>query len=325
MRSSLYLKDEDFRLSFLYGNFTTISSLSKEEKEFIIEYKLSPLYISVHATDIKIRNKMLRNKKAPDIMEQLSYLSRNKIRFHLQIVLLPGINDGIILLKTLKALSTLGKAVLSIGIVPVGITKFRKYPKIKSFNCSLANKTINIVERFKKENKQKRIYLSDEFFLKAHRKIPKKKYYHDFPQIENGIGKIRLFSYEFFHNIHYRKLKYSKIAVLCSNSSYIMFKNISLSLKKHGLEMTPYPVPTLFWGKKINVCGLLTGKDILKYIKEYRNILINFEKVFISKVIFNDDALTLDNITHENIKSSLNNLEFCDDSGKAFALSLCRE
>ena len=175
LRKSLYLKDDDYRMSFLYGNYITLTNLSPADKQRIVEQKLSPLYISVHTTDNDLRRKMLGNAKAPNILTELLQLSAYKIKMHLQIVLCHGINDGEELTRTIKDLQKFYPHVASIAVVPVGLTKHRK-SQIKPFEKSDALQVINTVkrlrERFKKRHGEPLVYLADEFYIKAEHPFP---------------------------------------------------------------------------------------------------------------------------------------------------------
>ncbi|MEA2096543.1 MAG: DUF512 domain-containing protein, partial [Candidatus Cloacimonadota bacterium] len=187
LRKTLYLKDDDFRLSFVFGNFITLTNLSDKDISRMIEQKLNPLYISVHTTNPVLHKKMLRYQHDFNIMEKLEFLSKNEIEFHTQIVVIPGWNDGKELERTLNDLTSPKINSLSIGIVPVGLTKFRSnLPKLSSVNSKKAVQILKLSSGFP------RTYCSDEIYLLANQKIPLEDYYNGYPQLENGIGMIRL-------------------------------------------------------------------------------------------------------------------------------------
>jgi putative radical SAM enzyme (TIGR03279 family) len=207
LRSSLYVKDDDYLESFKHGNFITLTNLNKKDIENIIKYNLSPLYISFHSTDEKVRNLLFGNKNHKKSLSILKTLDENKIKTHIQIVLCPGINDGNNLLDTLNFLTCNFKNILSVGIVPVGITKYNKNSLLIQFNKVKSEKLINIINQYKNiKSENSKIFLSDEFYIIADCELPDYKYYGNFPQIENGIGLCR----NFIHEIDYYLLKYNK-------------------------------------------------------------------------------------------------------------------
>lgn len=205
LRKSLYVKDEDYRASFLYGNYITLTNLKNEDYNRIKKLFLSPLYISVHATDTEVRNQLLGNYEAPPILIELKKLAKNKIRMHTQIVLCPGINDGDVLEKTILDLYKFYPYVSSIAVVPVGLTKYHKN-NLKPVTKSKAEEVINLVEAFQNRFKKKHgiaiVYLADEFYIKAQKNFPQSSIYDDFPQIENGVGMVPLFIKEAKKNKH---------------------------------------------------------------------------------------------------------------------------
>ncbi len=194
LRDSLYIKDDDYRLSYLQGTYITLTNVTEKDKKRIEQLGLGPFYISVHTTNPELRIKMLKNPNAGKILENLKWLEKNHIPVHLQIVLCPEYNDGKELERTLADLKKL-KNVLSIAIVPVGITKFRKKEseaKLYPVTKEIAQETIEIAEKFNKDVKKQTACCSDEFFLLAEKELPSKKYYGNFSQLEDGVGALRL-------------------------------------------------------------------------------------------------------------------------------------
>ena len=195
MREVMYIRDDDYRLSFRHGNFATLTNLKQRDIDRIIEYHLSPLHVSVHATDPVVRRHLLRNPLAPDIMEQLRMLASNHIQFHTQVVLSPGVNDGPHLKKTLEDLWSLGSSILSVSVVPVGLTEFSKHslcrePTVEE--CGQALDQIEpIAERAQRELGHNWVFGSDELYLKAGRELPPAESYDGFEQVENGVGAVR--------------------------------------------------------------------------------------------------------------------------------------
>ena len=194
-RKTLYVKDDDYRASFLYGNFITLGALSESDWERIFRLRLSPLYISVHTTDPALRAVMLRNKRSVDIMEGLRRLAAGGIKIHAQIVLCPGINDGDHLKRTITDLAGLFPAVSSVAAVPVGLTTHRKglFP-LRTFTRGEARSVLELIGRFEEGFKRRFgtrfVFASDEFYIKADAQIPPPSFYEDFPQIENGVGMV---------------------------------------------------------------------------------------------------------------------------------------
>ena len=198
MRDSLYIKDDDYRLSFLYGNFVTMTNMGPNDLKRIERLHLSPLYISVHTTNPKLRSQMLRTKRAELVMEQLKNLNKANVEYHTQVVLCPGLNDGEELDRTIQDIISMRPFAQTLGIVPVGLTKFREncYP-LTTFDEKGAKKVIEQVsvwqEKMRKETGKAFVYLSDEFYLMANMPLPVAKEYDGFPQLDNGIGLTRNF------------------------------------------------------------------------------------------------------------------------------------
>ncbi|NLB18678.1 MAG: DUF512 domain-containing protein, partial [Syntrophomonadaceae bacterium] len=206
MRDSLYLKDDDYRLSFLFGNFISLTNLTSSDWDKILGMRLSPLYISVHATDPDVRERMLGSKKARSIMRDLRRLHQHNIEIHTQIVLCPKINDGPILDQTIAELSSLWPAIQSIGIVPIGKTRYREHlPVIDSVGADQAKELIDKVSQWQASFRQSLgvglVYLADEFFVRASLNVPESSYYDGYPQIENGIGVITSFLDELYQAV----------------------------------------------------------------------------------------------------------------------------
>ena len=199
LRKSLYIKDDDYRLSYLQGTYVTLTNLTKKDRERIEQLHLGPLYVSVHTTNPDLRVKMLNNPKAANIMEDLKWLKKADIPIHAQIVLCPGYNDGKELERTLNDFVQFKSIIQSIAIVPVGITRFHKN-NLKTLTKENALHVIKQVENFNKEVKKHLAMASDEFFVKADYPIPDKKYYGSFAQIEDGVGALRLLIDDFEKN-----------------------------------------------------------------------------------------------------------------------------
>ena len=279
-RTSLYLKDDDYRMSFLYGSYLTLTNLKNEDWNRIAIQKLSPLFVSVHATDADVREKLLINKKAREILTQIKWFEKNKIQIHAQIVICPNINDGIILSQSIKDLSHFykktKKTVLSVAIVPVGLTKFRpKEDKLIPINKGYANKIIDQVEVIQKEMQRKIgtrfCWLSDEWYLIAGKDLPKYKSYEDMPQESNGVGTIR----SFLNMLDIKTKSLPRRIKQARSVSWVVGKLVYEALiptknklnKIVGLNINLYGLPSVYWGQEQVVTGLLTGEDLIKGLK----------------------------------------------------------
>ena len=306
LRKSLYVKDEDYRASFLYGNYITLTNLKNEDYDRIKKLFLSPLYISVHATDTEVRNQLLGNYEAPPILIELKKLAKNKIRMHTQIVLCPGINDGDVLEKTILDLYKFYPYVSSIAVVPVGLTKYHKN-NLKPVTKSKAEEVINLVEAFQKRFKKKHgiaiVYLADEFYIKAQKNFPQSSIYDDFPQIENGVGMVPLFIKE-AKKINIPQFKIKKRLVAFTGESFFPYlKQFIEKLQKKDIPIDLIPIKNNLFGESVTVTGLLAGEDIIK------GLASNVEKddiVLIPDVIMKDtDNRFLDDLTPSAIEKIL--------------------
>jgi putative radical SAM enzyme (TIGR03279 family) len=194
LRENLYIRDDDYRLSFRYGNFATLTNLKPRDVARILEYRLSPLYVSVHATDPVIRRRYLRNPRAPDIVPQLRHFAAGGIRFHTQIVLQPGINDGPVLSRSLEDLYALGDPVLSVSVVPVGLTSYSRTQRVRQPNRDECRAAVEVVhgmaERALGRRGHRWVHGSDELYLVADLDLPPAEWYGDFEQVENGVGSV---------------------------------------------------------------------------------------------------------------------------------------
>lgn len=272
LRKSLYIKDEDYRASFLYGNYITLTNLNPKDYEKIKKFHLSPLYISVHATDPEIRNTLLGNFDAPPVMFELKKLAKFKIRMHTQIVVCPGINDQHVLENTLKDLSKLYPYVSSVAVVPVGLTKFHKNG-LSPVTKAKAEEVIKIVEVFQKRFYRKHgitfVYLADEFYIKAEKEFPHIRTYDDFPQIENGVGMVALFMHQ-ANRIHIPQIKTrQRFVTFTGVSFYPYLKRFIERLRKKDIPIDLYPLKNSLFGETVTVTGLLTGEDIIKGLASF--------------------------------------------------------
>jgi len=311
MRDSLYIKDDDYRLSFLYGNFITLTNIGVKDLERINRLHLSPLYVSVHTTDGGARAKILGNSKAANIMEQIRLLIENGVELHTQVVLCPGVNDGAMLDKTISDLYGFSPGVLSLAIVPVGLTRYRENcPTLDSFTPDMARGVIDTVsawqERCRTETGKSFVYLSDEFYLASGQPIPEYNNYDGFPQLENGIGLVRNFLTEWqnndFFSAYYDEPCY--LDVVCGVSGAKILEPLLAELSVTNLIIRLVPVENSFFGSKITVTGLLTGRDIITALKALDGsrsgvivpgiALRKGERIFLDGVTVEDVADNLD-------------------------------
>jgi len=306
LRKNLYQRDDDFRLSFLYGNFITLTNFSDDDLDRILKQRLSPLYVSLHATDPEIRKEILRaeNDKA---LIYLDALLKSGIEVHVQIVVCPGINDGRNLDNTLKELELRFPQVRSIGIVPVGLTRFRaKLTKLSVFgaeeNRDLIGKVRIIQDRFLKKKRTSWVFLADEFYLQADEPLPSFEHYEDFPQLENGIGITRLFSHEVeeeLRDVSRSLSSQSSFTVLTGQLAAPILDHIFDKIKKRiGRNFTIIGIPNRFFGDKVTVAGLITASDIIAYVKS--NKLGG--TLLIPEVMLNSEGLFLDDISFREMK-----------------------
>lgn len=279
LRDTLYIKDDDYRLSYLQGTYITLTNLAKKDKKRIEMLGLGPFYLSVHTTNPELRIQMLKNPNAGKILEHLKWLKKNHIPVHLQIVLCPKYNDGEELRRTLSDLEKFKNIILSIAIVPVGITKFRKDEKLYPVTKKIAQETIEIADEFNKKCKKPVIACSDEFFLLAQKPIPDKKYYGNFSQLEDGVGSVRLLLDDFkkYKKVLPKKLK-KPLNLLFATSKLAKpaLDEIAYELNKiKNLNAHVVAVESTYWGKNITVAGLITSEDLIKTISTYKPISLS--------------------------------------------------
>lgn len=308
MRSSLSIKDDDYRLSFLYGNFVTMTNMGVRDLERIKRLHLSPLYVSVHTTNPELRAKMLRTKLASRIMEQLHALNDADIEYHTQVVLCPGLNDGAELDRTMRELVEMRPHTLSLAIVPVGLTKFRQdcYP-LTTFDKEGSLRVVEQVTKWQTKLRQEIgksfIYLSDEFYLTAGLPVPPAEEYDGFPQLDNGIGLTRNFI-EQWNTSNDVKSSYDEplcIDVLCGKSAGSVLKNLTNELSTKNLTVNILPIENDFFGHTVTVSGLITGQDIIKNLQrtkqQYKRqgVILPASSLRTGEDIFLDD-LSLDEL-----------------------------
>ncbi|MEW6570150.1 MAG: DUF512 domain-containing protein [Nitrospirota bacterium] len=306
LRKTLYVKDEDYRMSFLYGNYITMTNLSKEDRRRIVEQRLSPLYISVHSTNRALRNKLLGNTKAPDILRELKFLADNKLRFNAQIVVCPGYNDGKELQQTLSSLYRFYPYLLSVAVVPVGLTMYHKR-NIRAFEKDDAVSAIRILELFQKRFMKKHgtpiVYGADELYLKAEIPFPPLGQYGELYQYENGVGMVPFFLSR-AKKIRVQKpvISKGKFITFTGRSFFPFLKKFTERLEKEDIKIDVVLVENTFFGSSITVTGLLTGRDVMKSVL-YR--IDRHEMMLIPDTALNHEDKFLDDVTLGDVQEAL--------------------
>ena len=314
MRETLYVKDDDWRLSLMMGNYVTLTNVSDQEFERILARKASPLYISVHATDPVVRCKMLRNRNAGTLMDRLKRLKDKGLEFHCQVVLCPGINDGSVLEHTVSDLVSLWPASRSLAIVPVGLTKHREgLESLKGFDDVSARKLLDTVHNWQKQYLKdigtRFVFPSDEFYCICGEPIPDEKEYEDYPQIENGVGMLRLLeqeceeAYEFLFSEGLPVVTEQKTILIPTGISARPFiEQIANRYKPAQTTVHVVPVINRFFGETITVTGLIVGRDLIDTLKD-----IPSDSILLCDTMLRDQTdRFLDDTTVEEVSNALN-------------------
>ena len=315
MRKTLYFKDDDSRLSFLHGNYITLTNLHDKDIDRIIEMHISPVNISVHTTNPELRVKMMHNKRAGEVLAYIKRLSDAGISLCGQIVLCKGINDGCELDRSLRDLSEFFPAMQSVSIVPAGLTKYREklYP-LEGFTKDEAAAVIDQIAAFGDEMKEKHgirvFYPADEFYLQAERSLPDEDFYDGYPQIENGVGMITSTLTEFYDELDYIDEYLGEatlprtVSVATGEAAYCLIKSMALKLEEKidGLRVNVYKIRNDFFGESITVAGLLTGRDMVAQLegKELGDLLL-----FPENSLRADGDLFLDDMSPEELSAAL--------------------
>ena len=313
MRESLYFKDDDARLSFLMGNYLTLTNLSQREVQRIIDLRISPINVSVHTTDRSLRVEMLKNRRAGESIEIMRRFARHQITMNCQIVSCPGINDGPALDRTLRDLAEMFPAVHSVSVVPVGVTKYREglYP-LRPYTREEAGAVVDQVEAFATQclaEKGSRIFwCSDEFYLQAGRALPEDDFYEEYTQLENGVGMLRLLETELKGAVMTAPEEIPPVAPFSIATGVAAAPFLGeiidrAAAKCHTkLDYSVYPVVNHFFGETITVAGLLTGQDLLAQLKGKR---LGTRVLLPQNTLRHGETVFLDDMTVEELSQGL--------------------
>lgn len=330
MRETLYFKDDDTRLSFLQGNFVTLTNLSEREIDRIVKYRISPINVSVHTTEPELRKMMLNNKNAVKIMDYLEKLKEGGIEIKAQIVLCPGINDGEHLDRTVHDLRGFYPELCCVAIVPVGITKYREnLRELRVFDRESASGVIRQVNKLQqaclKELETRFVFLSDEFFIIAGQELPSYDEYEGFRQLENGVGLITLFNEEIkeaLENVkdYGRRKRAASIITGSYAAAYLEKAAASIMNKIEDLNLKVHEIKNDFFGHGVKVSGLITGQDIIRQLKGKAiggNILMP------DSMLKKDEKIFLDDVTVEDIERELGvKVTVCREDGSDLVSNL---
>ncbi len=310
MRESLYVRDDDWRLSLMAGNFVTLTNLPSREMDRMIERKASPIYVSVHTTNGELRKKMLSHVRADRIMEHLTRFAENDMSFHCQVVLCPGINDGPELDRTLTDLASLAPHALTVALVPVGLTRYREhlYP-LRPYTKEEALTVVRQAEAFQKEMLERFgtrfVFPTDEFYMIAGLPIPGVETYEDFPQFENGVGLLALLRDEYESAARFdpdqSRNKHRRVIIATGTSVAPFLRDMINRHPVQGVEITVKPIINRFFGETVTVAGLITGQDLVSQLKGEQA-----DEILITKSMLREgEDIFLDDMTLEQAQSEL--------------------
>jgi putative radical SAM enzyme (TIGR03279 family) len=307
LREVLYIRDDDYRLSFRYGNFATLTNLKPRDTERIIEYRLSPLYVSVHATDPVVRRWLLRNPTAPEILPQLRHFADHGLEFHTQVVMSPGVNDGAVLAQTLDDLWAFGPQVLSVSVVPVGLTEYSKHSLVREPTEAECRAAVDVVEvraeRARAERGDTWAFGADELYLRARLPLPPEESYGDFDQVENGVGSVRFLQ---------RRIREGaaglgdwagkRIGVLTGTSMAALMPQVLVPLAEAtGAHFDLIELENPLFGPRVTTAGLLPGRSIARALSGRRDL----DLVLLPGESVNDDLLFIDSMAAEALQAEV--------------------
>lgn len=329
MRRTLYVKDDDWRLSLMMGNYITMTNIDDAEFDRIIRRRVSPLFISVHTTDPELRVKMLRNPHGAQIMDRLRQLKDSGIRYHCQVVLCPGWNDGDALLRTLDDLRGLYPAAQSVALVPIGLTKFRDgLPYIKPYGRDMAAALIEQVkplqQQYLDEIGTRFVFPADEFYCLSGLPIPEDEEYEDYPQIENGVGMLRMFETDLRFAAEDEPVAETpqRHLVIATGTSVAPFlQRLADQYAPRGTTVTVKPIVNHFFGESVTVAGLITGRDL---VDQCRDVKAD-EILIVRSMIRAEGDMFLDDMTVDEVRQALPApLRITESSGEDFWRAISR-
>jgi putative radical SAM enzyme (TIGR03279 family) len=307
LRDTLYIRDDDYRLSFKYGNFATLTNLKPRDLERIVEYRLSPLYVSVHATDPVVRRWLLRNPLAPDILEQLRQLAQHGIVFHTQVVMSPGVNDGPVLERTLSDLWEFGPAVLNVSVVPVGLTEFSKHHLVREPTRDECRAAVALLDRWAARARAERgitwAFGADELYLRADLPLPPAEHYDGFEQVENGVGSVRFLQTRIAEGRdELADWRGRRIGVLTGTSMAALMPQVLEPLSEAtGAYFELIPVTNSLFGSSVTCAGLLPGVAFREALSSRRDL----DLALIPAETLNDDRLFIDSMPFGDLERAV--------------------
>lgn len=297
-RKSLLIRDDDYRLSFQHGNFATLSNLKDRDVRRILEYRLSPLYVSVHATDADVRRRLLRNPKAPAILEQLAMFAAGGIQFHAQVVLVPGVNDGAVLERSLADLYDMGESILTVSVVPVALTTFSRHELVRGPTAGEARAAVEAVRRWEQRARGERaggwVYGSDELYMLAGELFPPAGAYDGFPQVENGVGAVRYLEELIAAEIATLPTLAGRRVLVCTGTAMgrLMPEVLPALAAATGASFELAVLENTYFGPAVTTAGLLPGADFRRVLADRGDCslaLLPAESV-------NDDGIFVDDV-----------------------------
>ncbi len=307
LRDTLYIRDDDYRLSFRYGNFATLTNLKHADVRRIIEYRLSPLYVSVHATDPTVRRYLLRNPKAPDILPQLRHFADHGIEFHSQIVLSPGVNDGPVLEESLADLYAFGAPVLNVSVVPVGLTEFSKHHLVREPTAGECGAAVAVVQRWAARARAERgaswAHGADELYLRAGLELPPAEAYDGFDQVENGVGSVRYLQERIAEEAgQLRSWAGRTIGVLTGTSMGALMPQVLAPLAAISeARFELITVGNTLFGASVTCAGLLPGKALQAALAGRTDL----DLALIPAEAINDDGLFMDDLSFDALSAGV--------------------
>jgi putative radical SAM enzyme (TIGR03279 family) len=307
LRDVLYIRDDDYRLSFRYGNFATLTNLKRRDVERIIEYRLSPLYVSVHATDPVVRRYLLRNPTAPEILPQLRTFADHGIRFHTQIVMSPGVNDGKVLEQTLRELYEFGPEILGCSVVPVGLTEFSKHHLVREPTAAECRGAIGLVDaRAAIALRERGVHWAlgaDELYLRAGVELPPAEIYDDFDQVENGVGSVRWLQRQIARGASELPAWSSRRIGVVTGTAMAPLMPLVLEplARATGADYELLPVVNTLFGASVTTAGLLPGTAVQQALAARRDL----DLALLPGEIVNDDGIFMDGMRLDLLAATL--------------------